>query len=398
MGQDFFTELPSEMIEDILSRLPIRSIIRCKCVCKPWRNLLVTREFVKSHLSKSVACLAVSFLAYYPKPYKFFEFVDELNLDRHMPRWIMVTLFNCNLPCREPLHSSANGLLFLCTQGPSHSDLYRLQPGRVMWRRSFFICNPITREYITLPCPRESSSSKEQLQLDTYGFGVSRMNNGQYKLVRMFHQCIRGTHVPVKLAESECQVYTVGTGSWRRIGPGGRPLLYTENDVGVFLNGNLHWLAREVEGSFVWISCFDLVTEVFSTFSPPLHLRGSPTRSMVMSDLGECLCLCDKSADDVFVIWLMKEYGDDKSWTKVFVIAKMSPDDYDYIHPIKVFENGDVLMTMQMRSRLLYFCSKTKTVWNLKVFSNIETSIRVIMYTPSFVTLKTFVKENVISF
>ncbi|KAH6765209.1 hypothetical protein C2S52_014260 [Perilla frutescens var. hirtella] len=399
MGQDFFTYLPSEMIMNILSRLPIRSIIRCKFVCKSWLDLLATPEFVKSHLSKAAPGLALFLYAEHPKPYKFFEFVDKLNLHRRVLHWNMDTVFNFNLPFARPLHSSANGLLFLCRRGAGHHDFYKLRQDGAIWPRNLLICNPITRDYIMIPRPQESSP-KAQLHMDSFGFGVSRMS-GQYKLVWRFHEWIRGTRPPGNFAESECQVYTVGTGSWRRVGSGGRSLLYIRgNDVGVFLNGNLHWLALEREGSSVWISCFDLETELFSTFSPPPLLHRSDTCSRILSALGECLCLCDNSADDEIVIWLMKEYGDEKSWTKEFIIPKISPVEYSGIlRPIKVFEKGGILMAWEADSRVLYFTSKTIAIRKLDLFElNVDYNVHAIMYTPSFVSLKTFAMENVTSF
>ncbi|KAH6765230.1 hypothetical protein C2S51_016479 [Perilla frutescens var. frutescens] len=146
---------------NILSRLPIRSIVRCKCVCKSWLDLLVTPEFVRSHISKSVPGLFVFERTPQIKPYKFVEFVDELdpNCDEH--RWNVV---NFNLPFHVPVYfSAANGLL-------------------VFWKPNFLIiCNPITRDHITVPFPLETSS----VLLGGYGFGVSRIS-GQYKVVAVF--------------------------------------------------------------------------------------------------------------------------------------------------------------------------------------------------------------------
>lgn len=90
--------------------------------------------------------------------------------------------------------------------------------------------------------------------------------------------------------KSECHVYTLGTGSWRSIASGD-PLDYRGNTTGAFVNGNLHWLACDLNGS-QWISCFDLETEVFSTFPCP-HLPGSRGFGGHLSVLGDCLCYCE---------------------------------------------------------------------------------------------------------
>ncbi|CAL9017646.1 unnamed protein product [Prunus brigantina] len=46
-------QLPSTMIEEILSRLPVKSLCRFKCVSKPWSSLISDNpSFVASHLYK----------------------------------------------------------------------------------------------------------------------------------------------------------------------------------------------------------------------------------------------------------------------------------------------------------------------------------------------------------
>ncbi|KAH6759417.1 hypothetical protein C2S51_019652 [Perilla frutescens var. frutescens] len=381
MGQDFFTHLPSEMTINILSRLPARTAVQCKCVCKPWLNMLESPEFVKSHKSKAVPGLAVFEWETQSKPYKIVEFVEKLDLNIDEHRWKVV--LNFNIPFNEPVHSSANGLLFLCKRG--------LRTGALI------LCNPITREYIKLPCPRETSS-KPRLLLDTYGFGVSRMS-GQYKLVRMFFESYQARPQGVTLDKFECQVYSVGTGSWRRIDSGSR-LKYEESSVGAFVNGNLHWLAVDLKCRKLRISCFDLETELFSTFSPPPRFDSFKCRKL--SVLGDCLCLCFNGVDEYtggyeIVIWLMKEYGDERSWTKELVIWKMHSIDFlGHVYPIKVFEDGDILMEWES---LLHYSNKTKTIREVNVSGlGCRVISSAVNYAPSFLPLNTFAMENVSSF
>ncbi|KAL8485716.1 hypothetical protein ACS0TY_027846 [Phlomoides rotata] len=327
MDQDFFTNLPSENIVDILSRLPVRTIVQCKCVCKSWFNLLKSGEFVQSHFSKSSDGLAVFQSERSSDLYRIYEFKDELDLEHHELHYNPITTFN--LPYHGQIEGSANGLLFL-------RDLRRSPNG-------LYVCNPITREYIELHCPQDFVYSYPQVV--THGFGTSKTTS-QYKVVRIFHDCIndKNTH-QMRIPKSECQVYTLGTGSWRRIELGS-PLGYSCRTIGAFLNGNLHWLVYDFEGSSL-VSCFDLETEIFSTFNLPKH----DTRSLLgLFALGDFLCLSDNSSDDEIVVWLMQEYGVEKSWTKKFVISR-SPnflgEYYEVVYPIKIFKDGDILMAWE---------------------------------------------------
>ncbi|KAL1557558.1 hypothetical protein AAHA92_08118 [Salvia divinorum] len=104
MDQHFFENLPSEIVVEILSRLPTRAAMACKCVCKPWLGLLASPEFVNAHMSRSVPGIAVET---HTNSYEVIEFVDEPGSDfDEEHRWNVA--FNFELPFDEPMHSSAN--------------------------------------------------------------------------------------------------------------------------------------------------------------------------------------------------------------------------------------------------------------------------------------------------
>nr|GEY44558.1 hypothetical protein [Tanacetum cinerariifolium] len=48
-----FEDLLGNVMVDILSRLPCKTICRCKCVCNDWRNLINGSYFANIHLSRS---------------------------------------------------------------------------------------------------------------------------------------------------------------------------------------------------------------------------------------------------------------------------------------------------------------------------------------------------------
>lgn len=367
MEQELFSNLPSEIMMDILLRLlPVPMIARCKSVCKSWLNMIESREFCNSHLSKSVPGLYV-FHHSNSKPYE----IHKINTENSKE----IINFNFNFlqttsVCEVGLHSSVHGLLFLCS-----SD---------RMSRYLCVCNPITRECIRLPPPPSSLNSfrsRDSLSFG-FGFGVSRMS-GQYKIVRITPRL-----------QSTCEVYTLGTGLWRSTNVACSRLHYCRQDCSSpLLNGNLHWLALDSE-KHMHISCFDLETELYTTFSLTQLGRGcNPTLSV----LEDCLCLCDYTvpARDV-VIWVMKDYGDNESWTKEFIIKRRRPS--RSLSPFKVFKDGDTLIFLRFNDNgLLFYSSKTKAI---KEDSG-ERRDRgtTFHHTPSFLSLhKTFATEHVSSF
>ncbi|KAL8508454.1 hypothetical protein ACS0TY_018905 [Phlomoides rotata] len=345
--------LPPEMIIDIISRLPIRTIINCKCVCKSWFNLVETHEFVQSHHARSVPRLAA-----FNFSHQLFRVEDGLNL----------TFDSC---CKDYLRigGSVNGLLFV----------------RDLTNKRACVLNPITRDGINF-------DNFYAYRVTYCGFGTSKIT-GKYKLVTIFHND-EGTFT------SYCYVYTLGTGLWRHIKPDSW-VYYSHNDEGTFLNGNLHWLVRDYEGTH-WISCFDLENELFTTFSPPplLSRRGYAQRRV--HALEDCLCLSDTTPyDDKIVIWLMEEYGMEKSWTKKFVIGKNFENlrrqnlQYDHINPIRVSKDGDVLMLLI--ERYIFSYSKKNNNVERYDFFGWDCVVDPILYTPNFLSLRRFKNEYVYS-
>lgn len=45
----YFSELPGHVTLEILLKLPIEALIRCRYVCKSWRDLLLDPSFTKLH-------------------------------------------------------------------------------------------------------------------------------------------------------------------------------------------------------------------------------------------------------------------------------------------------------------------------------------------------------------
>ncbi|XP_042033892.1 F-box protein CPR1-like [Salvia splendens] len=377
MTRGFFVNLPTENTINILSRISVRDVLSCKCVCKSGLELLNSREFVKSHLSKSVSGLAVVRSGVESNSYEIFEFQDSLDLEHHNLRYSLVTKFV--FPRAEALRGSANGLVFMTGDKPC--DLY--------------VCNPVTRDFIKL-CPY-SVSLDSSSNIVAFGFGVTKMT-GQHKVVRVVCDYeLAENSFRITVTRSHCEVYTLGTRTWRSIVPGDK-LMY--DSYGVFLHGNLHWLVVDPQAPSR-ISCFDLETERFSTFShPPLLTKGGSVGSL--SVLEGRLCLCDNSSEGKIIIWVLREYGVAKSWTKEYVINKDAElcGDYVLVSPIKVFKNGDILFKCD-ESLLFHYNGRTKSLQKIEMFDahgGDQSRVDAIPHTSSFPSLRNFGMEDLYSF
>ncbi|GFZ18622.1 hypothetical protein Acr_27g0003610 [Actinidia rufa] len=274
------SDLPPHITIDILSRLPIKTIVQCKCVCKIWRNLLQEPYFVNLRLSRSPTTLIIHQFGHSLPPsdsdiLKLVELEDDH--DRHSLQYDPSTKFDLRF-CYPNGHillvGSVNGLICFCD----------------FENEALFVCNPAVRQCVSLAEPKHKTRSPSVL---VYGFGFSPVSS-QYKVVQIFQKAI---------------------------GP----------------------FSYECQESPESICSFDVEKELFQAF--PCLSRGTLYKSFGL--LGGCLCVCDNSSDSEFVVWTMKEYGIKESWTKELVIRNNSHLDrlsYAIVTPIKVWQNGDVLM------------------------------------------------------
>ncbi|XP_059651303.1 F-box/kelch-repeat protein At3g61590-like [Cornus florida] len=152
--------LPDDLLERILSCLPIPSIIRAACVCKRWHDIVSSRRFLWnfSHVIPQ-------------KPWYFmFTSSDEPNGYAYDP--IIRKWYNIEIPCIEKSNwfiSSSCGLVSIM-DNDSRSKLY--------------VCNPITKCFKKLEEPpgfKFSDYSALAISVDriSHGYNVSIVKSKQ---------------------------------------------------------------------------------------------------------------------------------------------------------------------------------------------------------------------------
>ncbi|KAK3000275.1 hypothetical protein RJ639_022805 [Escallonia herrerae] len=364
-----FSDLPPQVIIDVLSRLPTKNGIHCRCVCKAWRNLLSEPYFAGLHLSRSPTTLVILESQFRPQPLKLVEIVDEP--DHHALHCDPVMSFTLKHAFQD-LVGSINGLLCL-------ADLELDE--------TICICSPIVRQYVTLP---KSKFKRGYPDIVVNAFGFSSVT-GEYKVLRIFQE--RKDQDPrwSPSCKSEGEVYALGTGTWRSIGH--VPFLFTARTFGVLLNGNLHWDVNDIDGSGL-ICSFDIEKEKFNAMSPPK--RNDRSNELVnLGVLEGCLSMstCQNAVESDFVIWVMQDYGVKESWRKEIVIKQVLLY-YEMVSPLRVLRDGGILMLWG--DQMFYSYSFETETWErlLPDISFMGGS----MHVPSFLSLQTFGMENVVVF
>ncbi|XP_057428221.1 F-box/kelch-repeat protein At3g23880-like [Lotus japonicus] len=117
-----------------------------------------------------------------------------------------------------------------------------------------------------------------------------------------------------------------------------------------FVNGNLHWLIKSGHDSdkLVIIS-FDVEKETHGEVLLPPELEGG-FWSLHLFVSNKHLYVGHRSYNTCFVLWLMKDYGVQESWTKVMTIPLNSEycicrcNATHHLRPLCIFENGVVVL------------------------------------------------------
>ncbi|XP_058203814.1 F-box/kelch-repeat protein At3g23880-like [Rhododendron vialii] len=320
--------LPPEIIFEVLSRLPVKSLLRFKCVSKSWRSLISQPEFVKAHHSLASVntdythhrLLLIYFKSYPRVDFKSCSLYSVVNEKSDTA---------VDLDCPVSVYHNTTWVVGCCY------GLVCFVAGKEV-----SIWNPSTRKSKRLP-----DVEMVNHYLKTYGFGYDESVD-DFKVVGFFCDPRNSGH------EVEVRVYTLRTDSWRR----------TKGFLGhlpphvsqAFVSGALHWFSRG-NGSRVIVS-FDLLKETFGEVAEPDYQDGlHPAR---LDALNGCLCIL-RTFKDFLDVWVMKEYGTRESWTKLVVIPYVSGPYYVCFPLLWTSKIGEVLLGIQ--KQLIRYNSKDGT-------------------------------------
>ncbi|CAI9086878.1 OLC1v1020801C1 [Oldenlandia corymbosa var. corymbosa] len=327
--------LPPEIITDILTRLPVKSLLRFRCVSKPWCTLIDSRSFTKLHLNRSLQTgsnhyIILGFLAIYS--------IDLNCLDS-------ATLIRPPFSSSD-ISNSCNGLVLVLATNP-------------------YIWNPFTRKFRELPANSVDYPVGVEVvsAYETFGFAYDSEND-DYFVLRVVE--FRGPHLD--WISSEAKVYSSKLNSWRRIGDFPYQLPY-KRVWGAHLNGVLHTAVRN--SNMGWsIMGFDVSNGMHSAIPIP-DLPGAASSDgyaeFTVEVLGGCLCLVCPRRKDRTDVWIMKEYRVKESWTMLLSVAPPVVEPYYKISPLAFSKDGREVLLNHDDKQLMWYNLKKKTVRSVSV-------------------------------
>lgn len=314
-----------DTIMEILSWLPVQSLLQFKCVSKVWMTLISEPYFITKHLknSRNSQKLLVS-LRYrlrneytlYTCPLSSVQRIEEVQkLDYPCVK---------GRPCRCKIYCSYDNLVIVGVSDYEHDRV-------LLW-------NPSTRESILLP---DSIIPPKEGDIWTWGLGYDSTSD-DYKILKID-------------LDTKGEILELKSGSWRLTDKhptiSFKHCVISYTDSLAFVHQAFHWLDLSLSS---YVVSFSISDEVYTEI-PLLEEIYSEWFVQGVSVLGEMLCVHSRYEPSNFKIWVMKEYGVKESWTELFNIRGGCV--YSII-PKYRFSDGDVLL---IRYNQWDLCSTVRT-------------------------------------
>ncbi|XP_049383020.1 F-box/kelch-repeat protein At3g23880-like [Solanum stenotomum] len=319
--------IQEEIIMDILSRLPVKSLFLFKCVSKSWKALICEPSFKKMHLNHA-------------KNDKLL--IERTARDRNIFFYCSSLSSMSHLIVRDVQES-----VFVpqCVEGPYNYKIYGCCNGLFLIgiKQKYILWNPSTRESALLP------SHWDKFFCD-YNFGLGYdPTSDDYKVVK----------IPEINSEAPTEILSLKTGSCRKIYEGYFTIECHNMDYLTIVRGTFHWLVYSEGGRFSLFS-FNISNEAFGELplskEMPLFCDTIEQGVTVLGGMLSVNFVCVKEDTIVFDLWVMKEYGKRESWTKLFTMRD-SRDRFQVlpIVPKYIFGDGRVLLNSDRRDVLRTF-------------------------------------------
>ncbi|XP_074263036.1 F-box protein CPR1-like [Silene latifolia] len=345
------THLPIDLITDILSRLPAKTLLCLKIVCKSWYNLISDDYFVNYHLENSLATKTnLHYVVTIPRLY--LQEYDHLPEPRKQTcpvhysadfdslgnlRELSHPFKDCNTGTR--VYGSCRGLLLL-----------HINDGLLL------LYDPTTQTYNVLPCLQVYQPARTYGHFD-YGFGYESVSR-DYKCVRIMQYLFQ----EIGYLMCEVMVYSLRTNCWKRVPDVPCYFRSCPCSIGILVDEMLHWVGTNADNAYEFVVAFDLKDETFSCLPLPFHFEPFVGLYVGMLDGGLCLFSnCYPHCD----LWVMKEYGVAGSWTKMFTFDTL--DCLSLERPINYSTHRKRLLVRMCLFKLAYVNLQTMEYTNLKL-------------------------------
>jgi F-box interacting protein len=272
--------LPDEIVVwEILVRLPPKSILRCRAVCRDWRRTTSTRAFLLAHNGRQPSLpVVVGFV----KSGGCYESI--VTFDHRAAAGAQIQPV-ARLDKFFSLQASCDGLLVSCGS---------TKP----WRTCLSVCNPATRQRAFLRQPWDARL------FSLLGVYLHRPS-GEYRMLlyraNNRPSIVRGDPLERRVG---CYVSALGSDQPPRYIPGPESASALRCDTPALVQDSLHWSPLQHQGKSGPVIVFNTATESFGQMRAPV----APTKTYTFEMDGKLGIYSYNAAMKVVHIWVLLDY------------------------------------------------------------------------------------------
>ncbi|XP_050914396.1 F-box protein CPR1-like [Lathyrus oleraceus] len=292
--------LPEELIIEILLRLTVKTLLRCKCVCKSWLSLISNPNFATSHFqlaaspTNKLVCLGNN--------------SETLSID-----------FNASLNDE----SSYASLSYDFLPGGSCPDIVGSCRGFIFLDAytNFYLWNPSTRVHTKIPTSPITNLPDSYINTYLYGFAYDRSTDDYSIVLGSCDSRAFDYRVPCSIC---FEIFSLRPNKWKHIELEAYLIIYFRyhSNTGLLLNDSIHWMVHNYDETLTddiieVIIAFDLKESKMSKIALPYGFDSKDDSSN--HDLLVFGGLISASIVEMHTIkiWVMKKYAVHSSWTKI---------------------------------------------------------------------------------
>ncbi|KAM7468858.1 hypothetical protein LguiA_007041 [Lonicera macranthoides] len=301
-----YHHLPAELPTEILTRLPVKTLLLCTSISKSWYALITSPLFITTH---------------------------QLNNQNNPTSLLLLRAeYSLNKKTQCSLHYGID----------TFEEFVELDLAHITKQNRFFgiagtcnalVClydlneyivalwNPSLKRSIILPKPHAVRESSAFYHI---GFGIDPISN-DYKIVRLTNNYIFLDGVLELLTPLEVELFELSTSAWQNINVGEYPYVISPDNQPSLFNGVVHWAGYNQKykvgsGFHPFIVSFDMRNDTLGVVMAPPCAQNSLDWCPRFTLFGESLSFFHRDVDHSYCLWVMKEYGMGSSWMKQFTI------------------------------------------------------------------------------
>ncbi|KNA22910.1 hypothetical protein SOVF_029950 [Spinacia oleracea] len=340
--------LPSELKEEIFSRLTVKDILRSRCVCKPWKTLIDSHGFKKKHFEaekRSHSSLFIWRKSFSFEPTLHFFFPPFHNVSPSLALNLGQFLDDSVFDSSDVMISSSGGVDNL------DFKKFGVVNGLVClgWNYFHVVWNPSTKEFRRFDGPKKNwgfdlldncGISDDVLLSDQIcAFGLDPISQDFKFLIAHFTLSV--TKNEKSKNKVLFQIYSMRNNGWRGVVCDFPFVNKVITGDGFMDDGKFYWFVKECgekmeNGSLnPAVICFDFCNEVFKVISLPVELtRGEDAIAVANRGVVEIIMSFDDGLRSQ--VWVMENGG---SWSRTLNVNFPC----EVGRPIGVLKDGDIM-------------------------------------------------------